>query len=176
MNIVLIGYRCTGKTSVGKVIAKMNGIPFIDTDEMIEQAEGTSIRAMVEKKGWSYFREREREAVTALPKDRDNVIATGGGVVTDRENVCVLKKGGKIVWLVADGRTIAERMRRDPQSDERRPPLGDGGLYEEIASVLAQREPYYRAAADFSIDTDGKDVEVIAREVLALIAVKDDSD
>ena len=97
MNIVLIGYRCSGKTEVGKILARELGMGFIDTDLLIEENTGCSIESIVSEKGWDHFRKIERKTIAEV-SEKDNVaIATGGGVVMDRNNVHNLNRNGFIV-------------------------------------------------------------------------------
>ena len=97
MNIVLIGYRCCGKTSAGKYIAEKLNRKFIDTDDLIKEKAESSIDDIVFRHGWQYFRELEKGVIKEVSSNDNLVIATGGGVVTERENVDNLKKNGLII-------------------------------------------------------------------------------
>jgi shikimate kinase len=168
-NIFLIGYRCTGKTSVGEKLAKKLNLPFYDTDQMIIDRIGKTIKQWVEEKGWESFRQEEKAVIKGLSSLKPGVIALGGGAVMDPDNREVLKQKCTIVWLTADFHTIMERMKADPQNQDNRPALSAKDWETEIQEVLTQRSPVYRRLADFSIDTAGKKVEVIAEELVALI-------
>ncbi|OPX37226.1 MAG: hypothetical protein B1H13_13145, partial [Desulfobacteraceae bacterium 4484_190.3] len=109
-NIVLIGYRCTGKTSAGKKLSERLGLPFFDTDDLIVERAGMPINKIVEKGGWDLFRKKEREVIRKLSAMNKNIIATGGGAFENQENREALKKNGLFVWLTADVETIMERM------------------------------------------------------------------
>jgi len=170
MRIVLIGYRCTGKTSVGKRIAKRLGIPFYDTDELIQSDAGKTIREMVDEEGWDAFRAQERAIIKKLPSSADAVIAAGGGAIMNAENREVLRRNGFCVWLTADVKTIVERMRDDRTSDAQRPPLSGQSLEQETAEVFEARKPIYQALADCTIDTSGKGIDAIADEILSSLA------
>jgi len=170
MNIILIGYRCTGKTSVGRRIAVHMGIPFYDTDELIQRQVGKTIREMVEEEGWDAFRAQERAIIKKLPASADAVIAAGGGAIMDPENRKSLKHNGLFVWLIADVKTIVERMRDDRTSDAQRPPLSGHSLEQETTEVLEARKPIYRALADCTIDTSGKGIAAIADEILSALS------
>lgn len=162
MNVILIGYRCTGKSSVGRKLAEQLGVPFYDTDEQIEKSAGKSIRQMVAEKGWPFFREREREIIGRLATVRGGVIATGGGAVLDGENRRILKKTGACVWLSADAATILRRMKADAAGAAQRPPLSDQDLACEVREGLGQREALYRELADLSVDTaDRSPAEIV---------------
>jgi shikimate kinase len=172
MNIFLIGYRCTGKTTVGKALARRLGWPFVDTDRMVVETAGTSIARMVDEKGWPFFREQERHALQALSADDRQVVATGGGVILDYRNVSVMRKSGTVVLLTADRKTIAARMLADDATGGCRPSLTDQGLIKEITSVLGERRPLYEKAADFVIDTNRKTIEAICDRIIEKVGLK----
>ena len=161
VNIILIGYRGTGKSIVGKKIAKRLQIPFHDTDELVKEHTGRTIREIVEEKGWEAFRKEEKEVIKRLSTAEECVIATGGGAVMDEENLDVLKKKGVFVWLSANVGTIIERMGRDGVSSEQRPSLSDNDLYRETVDMLEMRTPIYRRLADFIIDTSKRNIDEI---------------
>lgn len=171
MKIVLIGYRCTGKTSVGKRLAERLGIPFYDTDELIQRDAGKTIRELVDQEGWDAFRARERAIIKQLPLSADAVIAAGGGAIMDAANRKSLKNKGLCVWLTADVGTICERMRDDKASAAQRPPLSGDGLEQETAKILEARRPFYQEMADCIIDTSGKNIEAIADEILGALGL-----
>ena len=109
MNIVLTGYRCSGKTTVGKILAADLGRRFVDTDRVIENKTGSSIQDYVSVNGWEKFREIEKGIVSDIASEDNLIIATGGGVVTIPENMSNLGKNGWIVWLQVDPETIRNR-------------------------------------------------------------------
>ena len=113
MNMVLIGYRCTGKTSVGKRVSERLHIPFYDTDELIKEHTGNTIREIIDKGGWDLFRKEEKAVIRGLSSVVDTVIAAGGGAVMDAENRTALKRNGLFLWLTADVHTMVERMKDD---------------------------------------------------------------
>jgi shikimate kinase len=170
MNIILIGYRCTGKTSVGKKISERLRMPFYDTDELVKNHTGKTIREIVEEKGWESFRKEEKSVVRGLSSLVDTIIAAGGGAVVDAENRDALKRNGLFLWLTADVRTIVERMKKDRVAGEQRPPLSSDGLERETSEILQKRTPIYRQLADFTIDTSGKEIDAIADEACNLLA------
>lgn len=166
MNIILIGYRGTGKTSVGIALSKRLGKGFCDTDEYIEKKVKSSISDIVATEGWAFFREKEKEAIREISSFQDCVIAAGGGAVLDDENVKNLKKNGVIVLLEAPIQTIVERMRCDNKTEQQRPSLTDKDPYEEIEEVLEFRKPIYRGAMDFSVDTTAKTIDQVIDEIV----------
>ena len=152
MNIVLIGYRCSGKTSVGELLAKTLGWLFTDTDRMIEEYAGCSTESIIRDMGWGKFRSVEREIVKLISMKDRMVIATGGGIVMDRQNVENLKKNGWIIWLEAKDEILKRRMENDSSNGNTRAPILGVDSLEEINTVLGQRKPLYREMGDTSID------------------------
>ena len=146
-NIILCGFMGSGKTVVGKELAKIMGRKFIDTDELIEKEQGMAIKAIFTARGEEYFRELEYEACKKISDMKNCVISTGGGALTFERNVEVLKKGGKIVLLDASFDTICQRI-GDSQS---RPLFEDK---EKARQLYDERKDKYLAAADYVIDGD----------------------
>ncbi|MBR9980636.1 MAG: shikimate kinase, partial [Desulfatitalea sp.] len=153
MNIYLIGYRCTGKTTLGQALARRLDRPFVDTDDAIVADSGQTISEMVAQHGWADFRARECKQIESLARRAGLVIATGGGVVLDPDNVAAMRVDGTVVWLRCRPETIARRMRADTRSDAMRPSLTGGPLHDEIETTLAVREPLYRQAMHLALDT-----------------------
>jgi shikimate kinase len=170
MNIVLIGYRCTGKTSVGKALSERLGKSFVDTDDYIEKKAGQQIGDMVAKQGWDFFREKEKEAIRDATSSEGLIIAPGGGAVLNTENVTNLKRIGVIVLLETTKETILERMRADEKTEQQRPSLTGKDPLEEIEEVLEIRRPYYQQAMDFSVDTTSKSIQEVVEEILQKLA------
>lgn len=165
MNIILIGYRGSGKTSVGRELARLLERPFFDSDRMVFAKTGKTVREIVEDGGWPAFRKAEKAAIAELSALDRAVISLGGGAVMDPENVAALEERGKFVWLTADAGTLARRMRSEESGSGQRPTLTGAGTLEEVERVLAERTPVYRAVADLAVDTAGKSPEDIARAV-----------
>jgi len=171
MKIVLIGYRCTGKSTIGQKLAQALVLPFYDTDALIEAVTGMTIRQIVDQRGWPYFREKEQECIRRVGLMCDCVIATGGGVVMFPENRTILKENSLVVWLAADIDTILARLKADQATHNQRPPLSDADIRRETEKMLHERTPTYRELADMTIDTaiHGVDdaVEAVCRLVKA---------
>jgi len=168
MKFILIGYRGTGKTSVGKKVAAMLGMEFCDTDEMILTRTGKTVAQLVETGGWELFREKEREAVRSLPEGGQCIISLGGGAVLDRENIEELKRRkGVFLWLYADEETIRRRIGGDKNSPGQRPPLG--GPDKSLRESITERTALYRGLADFVIDTSDRDADEIVERVCVFI-------
>ncbi|MGE3975976.1 MAG: shikimate kinase [Nitrospira sp.] len=164
MNVVLIGYRGTGKSTVGNIVAVRLGRMLLSTDAEIVKLVGQSIPEIVEKNGWEYFRDLEAKVCQELAGRTGVVVDTGGGAILRPRNVEVLKETGRLFWLTASLSTIAERIGQDSQ----RPSLtGTKSFLDEIQDVLRERTPKYQAAADYVIETDGKTVTQVADEILA---------
>jgi shikimate kinase len=164
-HIFLTGYRCTGKTSVGRKLASDRNLPFYDTDTQLVNRTGKTIQEWVEEKGWASFRLAEKSVIQEISSWTDGVVALGGGAVLDLDNREIIKKNGVIVWLTADVTTILERMKADPKNKDQRPPLSERDWETETRETLAVRTPVYQALADLQIDTEGKTVEDIVVEI-----------
>jgi len=154
MSVVLIGYRGSGKTTVGRKLADRLWQTFLDTDELITAKAGKSIRDIFEQDGEEKFREMEAAAVLEALAKSEHVIALGGGAVTRAENRELLKQAGhKIVYLRCDPKVLLERIQSDPQTASARPSLTQlGGGIDEIRTLLANREPLYRQVMSFELD------------------------
>ena len=166
MNIVLIGYRGTGKSVVGELLALHLGIPCIGMDAKIAARAGMLIPEIVERFGWTEFRDLESKMVLEL-SGLDNIIMdTGGGVIERPENIEALKKNSRIFWLQASVDTIVRRI----QADTQRPALTTGKTFtEEVAEVLEQRISKYKSAAQYEIDTDALTPEQVAGKIIEII-------
>jgi shikimate kinase len=165
MNIILIGYRASGKTSAGRELARLLGRPFFDTDRMVFAKTGRTVREIVEASGWKAFREVEKTVISELSGLDEAVIAAGGGAVMDPDNVSMLRAGGRFVWLQADARILALRMSKDRSGALQRPSITGAGTLAEVEEVLAKRLPVYGAVADVVVATAGKDPAGIAAEI-----------
>src|SRR6056297_3229248 len=122
MNIYLIGYRCTGKTSVGRLLSERTGWQLVDTDQRIAAHAGVPVSDIVTQKGWSYFRELEKQMLAETAGASRLVVATGGGIVLDPENRTILEDPGHFTaWLQASPETIEMRMQADAQTETLRP-------------------------------------------------------
>jgi shikimate kinase len=153
MNIILMGYRCTGKTSAGRRLAERMGCPFYDTDELVERKAQRTIQQIVAEQGWKAFRDAESEVIRELSGLDHSIIALGGGAVLDARNVEILKRNGLFVWLFAAPETIAARMEKDAAGGAERPSLTGNTSIGEMNVVMTQREPLYRRIADLAVDT-----------------------
>jgi len=163
-NIFLIGYRCTGKTTVACLLAKKLGWDWVDADIVLETRWGKTVRQIFADDGETGFRDKEEQILAELCRLQRSVVATGGGVIVRETNRQRMRLAGKVVWLTADAQTIWERFKADAATAEKRPPLTVGGLA-EIEELLKIREPLYRACADFTISTAGQSTGEIAQQI-----------
>lgn len=152
MNIVLIGYRGVGKSTIGRQLAGRMGMTFIDTDELIMQRSGRTIRQIFEQGGEPLFRDLESAVIDDLVETDHAVIAAGGGVVLRKSNIEKLQANGRIVWLQAPPEVLWKRIEADTVTAENRPNLTSAGGLEEILRLLQIRAPLYASAADVALD------------------------
>ncbi len=143
-NLVLIGYRATGKTSVGARLAEVLQRPFVDLDQVLVREAGRSVADIVAQGGWAEFRRLEKELVARYRDARGLVLATGGGVVLDPDNVAALRENGILIWLTADPAAIQARLAQDQPRDANRPSLTGEDTIREVAAVLRSAPPCIR--------------------------------
>jgi shikimate kinase len=166
MNIVLIGYRGTGKSTVGRLLAARLGRTLVSTDAEIVVRAKRAIPEIVAQEGWDYFRDLESDICRELAGRDQLVIDTGGGAILRPQNVEALKKSGRLFWLTASVETIATRIGGDNQ----RPSLtGTKSFVEEVADVLRERTPKYQAAADHVVATDDRSIDQLVETLLTLV-------
>jgi shikimate kinase len=152
MGVVLIGYRGSGKTTVGKLLASRLGREFFDCDQLIVERAGKSIREIFAEGGEPAFRDLESAAIAELTGKTDAVIAVGGGAILREQNRRMLSPH-KIVYLRCAPAELLRRIQADPATGENRPNLTQlGGGLEEIQTLLAAREPIYQSAMHFDVD------------------------
>ena len=166
MNVVLIGYRCSGKTAVSEILSGELGMGCRDTDTLIEEFAGSSIDSIISEYGWDHFREIEKKVIKEISGKDNLIIATGGGVVMDKKNVINLKKNGWMVWLKASPEILERRMVSDLKSGNIRPSLTGVDPLEEIKQVLTARIPLYENATDFIVDTDSLTVREVVLGIM----------
>jgi shikimate kinase len=172
MNIILIGYRGSGKSTVGSKLAARLKRRFVDTDDLIEERQRIPITDIVKSHGWDHFRKVEKSIIEEISKDDHLIIAPGGGAVVDPDNVKTLKKNGFIIWLKADRQTLLKRINQDPRTNTRRPTLTGEGTLKEIEETMSQREPFYETASEAQIDTSMLAVDTVVEGILAVLKEK----
>ena len=166
--LFLVGARASGKTTIGRALAKMLALPFADTDQHLLQSAGRTVDQIVEAEGWTGFRQRESLALQEVADAHTGgcVVATGGGMVLAEENRTLMRQRGMVVFLDAPVHVLAERLGRNPLASQR-PSLTGKGLVDEIADVLAERRPLYEAAAHHTVDAS-RPLQSICRHIADL--------
>ncbi|MCG8648390.1 MAG: shikimate kinase [Pirellulales bacterium] len=164
--IFLTGYRGTGKTTVGTIVAQTLGCAMIDLDQRVEQQAGRSIREIFKTGGEESFRTLESQALAELATQHGLVVSLGGGAILKRENRDRIRAAGKCVWLDGKAETLAARIHGDGSSQSRRPALTHLDELEEIRQLLSRRRPLYQEVADHRIDTTDRTAQEVAEEVV----------
>jgi shikimate kinase len=166
MNLILIGYRATGKTTVARVLSAQLACDWMDADVEIERRAGKSIAEIFAQDGEPAFRDLEAQVIADLCKRESLVLAAGGGAPLRPESRQAMRASGRVVWLKAEPETILARMSGDATTAGRRPDLTDQGGLAEIVELLGNRTAIYRESAHLEVDTEGKTPEEIAGEIL----------
>ena len=161
-NVFLIGPMGSGKTAVGRQVARALGLPFYDSDAEIERRTGVDIPFIFEKEGEAGFRQREREALEALTALPGIVLATGGGAVLLRENRELLAARGQVVYLETSVAQQAHRVR----FGRHRPLIAQGDPAARLEQLMGARAPLYQGIADFTVATDGRRVQHVVEAIL----------
>ena len=164
-NIFLIGPMGAGKSAVGRQLARMLHLTFLDTDEEVENRTGVDISFIFEKEGEEGFRKREAKVVDDLSNMGGVVIATGGGVVIDDQSRSNLGARGYVVYLKT---SVDQQLQRTSRGRER-PLLENGDRRKVLEDLMTEREPAYLEIADLTVDTDGRKVNAVANEILETI-------
>lgn len=171
--LFLVGYRGSGKTAVGQILARKLGRELCDTDALLEDRLGVSIGRFFSEHGEAAFRVEESGVLrTVVDRTRGGerlVVATGGGIVLSPANVELMEGSGTILWLEASVETLKARIGADPNSREARPALEGASSVDEVELVLAKREPLYRSAAGIRVGTECLGAEEVAEKVLAVL-------
>jgi shikimate kinase len=165
-NIALIGFRATGKSTVGQILARKLGMEFVDMDQRLTSEAGRDIATWVQQDGWDSFRRSESSLLVIISEQKGLVVATGGGIILDPQSRGLLREHFFTVWLKATPQTIYARLGSDPGSPRTRPSLSELPMKQEIVRVLSEREPLYTQVAVIEIDTEGKDSIRIADEII----------
>ena len=150
-----------GKTTVGKRLAELRGMSFVDSDHAVEERTGVDIAFIFEKEGEAGFRKREKLVIAELTAGHDLVLATGGGAVLDADNRQHLAGRGFVVYLRA---SVDHQMRRTGRT-ESRPLLQTGNPRETLERLFVVRDPLYREVADLILDADGANARNLAQEI-----------
>ncbi len=162
-SVYFVGMRASGKSTLGREVAKALQLPFIDTDAVITGQTGESIASIVENRGWNFFRRLEAEILAQVAGEQA-VVATGGGMVLAPKNRSVMKKTGVVFYLMATTLTLVNRLIKD-MTPAMRPPLTEMPLTEEISKIRQERDPFYLEIAHFILHAEHP-LEVLVPDVL----------
>ncbi|HAP02831.1 MAG TPA: shikimate kinase [Lachnospiraceae bacterium] len=166
MQIYLIGFMGTGKTTTGRKLSKLTGKKLLDTDELIVEQEGRSISQIFAEDGEAGFREIETGVFKKLStEEKEYIISCGGGAPLRETNVSYMKKNGVVIRLTATAETVYERVKNNTS----RPLLKSPDPMQRIVSLMGEREEAYSSAADITIKTDGKTPDQVASEILSTL-------
>jgi len=167
MNIFLIGYRGSGKTTLGKILSEKLKMKFVDTDELIVERENKTIPEIFSKLGEKYFREIETKVLQDVIKNDNQVISTGGGIILSELNRNLIKNNGVCIYLKVDPKISYQRI----YNDKNRPPLTNLSPLEEIIYVMNYRSKFYQETAHLTIDTGILNIEQCIEEILKFLNI-----
>lgn len=162
-NIVLIGFMGSGKTFTARALAQLSGFQWVDTDDLIVQQLGCPITEIFKQFGEKYFRDQETQLCEDLHHYSKTVIATGGGIVTRKENRDALKRTGMVFWLKTNPKAVFERLKHKTD----RPLLQVADLLAEIERLMAVREAWYQESAHVVLDADALTIQQLAETIWA---------
>lgn len=160
-NIALVGFMAVGKSAVGRTLARRLRRRFVDLDAVIEKSEGRKIREIFALRGEDYFRALEKQTLSEVLAEPDQVIATGGGVVMDEENLRLLQEKSRVVSLTASLEILLGRIGKN----SKRPLLKGGDLHKRVEELLRARQERY-ARAHIIIDTSGLTIEQVVDRII----------
>lgn len=166
MNIVLIGLRGTGKTTVARLVAEKLGWPWHDADRVVEARAGKSIAELFRQEGEPVFRDLEAQVVADLAAQDQCVLALGGGAVLRAETRQAIAGQGFVVWLTASPETLWSRISTDGENTARRPNLTLAGGIDEIIATLDARRAIYGGCAHCTVDTEGRSPQQVADAIV----------
>lgn len=168
-NIYLAGFMGTGKSTVGKQLARATGKKFIDTDREIEKKFSMSVNSIFDKKGEDFFRQEEKKIIDELSKKSNMVVSTGGGTLVDYENFDKLKSTGIMICLCTDKEELITRLKRT----NKRPHLRGGNIEEKINKILAEREEIFKKIK-IRVNTTHMTPREVVNKLLSLLKIKQD--
>ncbi len=174
MQIYFIGYRASGKTTVGKNLAKMLNYKFLDTDQEIVWQSQLEIADIVKKYGWDFFRKKEKAIINSINPADNLIISLGGGAIIDSDNARTIKQNGTVIFLKTSPNIIKKRLLTDANTKKNRPSLSGAdtqnslhnNTINEVDKILAKREPIYNNISNIIINTDNKQIEQIICEII----------
>ena len=160
-NIYLIGMMGAGKTATGKTLARLAGMDFVDLDEAIESQTHLSINEIFQKRGEPFFRGEEKRVLARAADDTHTVVATGGGIVLDRENVETMRRTGRVIYLAASFETLWNRVRNKKD----RPLLAVPDPRATFLELFRERRALYERSCMGCVQTDGLTPEASAKKI-----------
>lgn len=166
MNLFLIGYRGSGKSTISPLIAKELGWATADADDLVQTKSNSTIAEIFANSGEEEFRKLETLAIKELSAKDNYVISLGGGAPMFSVNRKLIGENGKVVYLKGSWQVLWQRINGDPSTSQRRPDLTDEGGAAEVRKLLEERRPTYEACADYTIDIDTDSPEEIARRIV----------
>lgn len=164
-NVFLVGPMGAGKSTIGRLLAAELNLRFRDSDRVIEERTGADIPWIFDMEGEEGFRERETSVLQELATENESVIATGGGIVLREQNRILMRSSGYVCYLTASIDQLVERTARD----KKRPLLQVENPRQKIIDLLALRDPIYRDAADFIVNTDRRSPKAVAQEIASFV-------
>jgi shikimate kinase len=165
-NIALIGFMAVGKSAIGRTLAKKLRRRFVDLDRVIEKSEGRKVREIFEHKGEAYFRQLEKQALAEVLEKNNQIIATGGGVILDDQNLQILREKALLIGLSAEMDVLLARA----GDATKRPLLQGSNRRERIEDLLRQRAARY-AQAHVTIDTSNLTVDQVVKKIMGMLEV-----
>ncbi len=171
MHIFLIGYRGSGKSTVGRRLAEKLSRPIVDSDDLLESQSGMSIKDIFAERGELWFRDLEARIVyeIATGAAEPTIVSLGGGAILRESTQAVLKSTGVCVWLAASAEYLYQRIQSDQATHLRRPNLSQRGGFAEVTDVLEKRTPIYQKLSDITIAVEGKTPDEICVEIMDCI-------
>lgn len=158
-NIVFLGLRGSGKTTMARELASRLGVEAVDTDAVVQERAGRSIAAIVEQSGWQAFRDLEQDVLREICSNPGRIVATGGGVVLRQANRRILRSCGAVFYLLADIPLLMQRLQKEEDRGER-PALSQESLEEELVRTLREREPLYYECLDYILPAQNAPLEL----------------
>lgn len=168
-SILLTGFRATGKSLIGRLLAERLGYRFVDTDHELCRRTKQSVEEIVAERGWQGFRMLERALLQEMAGQQKIVLAVGGGAIEHEDIWQLLRAHYFIIWLQADKKTILSRMAADDKTSTQRPALTSQNLEDEIEEILARRSPLYASGSDMAVDTATGTPKQLLEQILSTL-------